>query len=110
MTRLHVYEFDLDGIEEPEDLWTRLFFAWLKNLAEQNAMNQDRLRALELAITKLDGAVAKLLPEQSDEMLAAMKALQGVQDVWKQQSSRSLDNVEKMAVIAKQIVASQKSG
>ena len=109
MTRPHVYEFDLEVIKEPEDLWTRLFFAWLKNIAEQNAMNQDRLRALEHSITQLDKAVAKLLPEQPDDLRTAMKALQDLQEVMKQQSSRSLENVEKIAVIGKRIVASQKS-
>lgn len=107
MTKPHVYKFDLERIQEPEDLWNRLFFAWLKNLSEQNAMNRNWLSAHTHAITQFESAVAKLLPEQPDELRNAMKALQDLQDVWEQQSARSVENVEKMAVVAKQIIASQ---
>ncbi len=74
-----------------------------------NGMNLDRLKALEEAVTQLDRAVARLLPERPEELITAMQALQDLQEVWKQQSARNLDNVEKMAVIAQQIVASQKT-
>ena len=106
----HAYKFDLSAIEEPEDLWTRLLFGWVKNLAEQNAMNLNRLGALDNAVTQLDGAIAKLLPEQPDDLTIAMEALKEVQAASRLQSTRSLDNVEKLAVIAKQIVASQRTG
>ncbi len=110
MTRPQGFHLDLSLVEEPEDLWTRLFLAWVKNLEEQNAINQDRLGALEDAITQLDRAVAKLQPEQPDDLVTAMTALQDVQEVWKLQSTRSLDNVEKLAVIVNQIIARQKTG
>ena len=110
MTGRHVYKLDLDTIKQPEDLWARLFLAWLKNLGEVDAMNMERLDALTEAITQLDRAVAKLLPERPGELDAAMRAVQDVQEIWKQQSTRSLDNVEKIAVIARQIVASQETG
>lgn len=104
------FTLDLDIVKEPEDLWAKLFLAWSKNLAEQSQMNRQRLDAMEDAVKELDRAVAKLLPEQPDDLVAAMRALQDVQEVWKLQSTRSLDNVERCAVIIKQIVASQKTG
>jgi len=109
MTKPPIYQFELEGIKEPEDLWNRLFFAWLKNTAEQDAMNQNRLRAHTRAITQLEQVVAKLLPEQSDDLRTTMAALQNVHDAWQQQSARSLENVERIALIAKQIVANQKT-
>ena len=42
-------------------------------------------------------------------ILRLCKEPEELQEVTKQQSSRSLDNVEKIAVIGKRIVASQKS-
>jgi hypothetical protein len=36
-----------------------------------------------------------------------MKAVEDVQEVWEQQLTRSLENLEKIAVIAKRIVATQ---
>ncbi len=109
MTKPNIYQIDLGRIKEPADHWNRLFLAWLKNMAEQNAMNQNRLSAHAEAITKLDEAVAKLQPEQSEDLRVAIAALQEVEEAWQQQSARSLENVEAMAVIAKQIVALQKS-
>ena len=109
MTKPPVYEFELETLKEPEDLWSKLFFAWLKNIAEQDAMNQNRLRAHARAITQLEKVVANLLPEQSDDLRMTMAALQDVQDAWQQQSARSLENVERIALIAKQIVANQKT-
>ena len=110
MTGRHVYKLNLDTVKQPEDLWARLFLAWLKNLGEVDAMTLERLDALADAITQLDGAIAKLLSERPDDLVAAMRALQDVQEIWKQQSTRSLDNVEKIAVIARQIAASQETG
>lgn len=109
MTKPNIYQLDLERIKAPEDIWNRLFLAWLKNMAEQNAMNQNRLSAQAEAIAKLDSAVASLQPEQSGELRVAMTALQEVEAAWQEQSARSLENVEAMAVIAKQIVALQKS-
>ncbi len=110
MTGPHVFKLDLDTVKQPEDLWARLFLAWLKNLGELDAMNLERLDALEDAITQLHRAIAKLLPEQPDDLVTAMRALRDVQEGWKLQSTRSLDNVEKIAVIARQIAASQETG
>lgn len=109
MTKPHIYQIDLGRIKEPEDHWNRLFLAWLKNMAEQNAMTHNRLSAQAEAIAKLDSAIANLQPEQSDELRIAMTALQEVEEAWQEQSARSLENVETIAVIAKQIVALQKS-
>ena len=109
MTESSVHQFDLPLLKEPEDLWNRFFFAWLKNLSEQNSMNLDRLSALDGAITELDNAISRLLPEKPDDLLAAMSALREIQEVWKQQSSRSLDNVEEIVAIAQQIAESQKT-
>lgn len=109
MTKPNVYQIDLGGIREPEDLWNRLFLHWLKNIAEQNAMTLNRLSTQAAAIEKLDSAVANLQPEQSEELRLAMTALHEVEEAWQEQSARSLENVEAIAVIAKQIVARQKS-
>lgn len=109
MARPHAFELDFDIVKEPDDLWNKLFFAWLKNLGEQTAMSMHWFSALEEAIIQLDTAVAKLQPERPDDLAAAMKAIQDLREVWTQQSTRSLDNVEKIAVIIKQIAASQKN-
>jgi len=108
MARPQAFELDFDIVKEPDDLWNKLFFAWLKNLGEQTATSLHWFSALEEAIVQLDTAVAKLQPERSDELVAAMKAIQELREVWSQQSTRSLDNVENIAVIIKQIAASQK--
>ena len=110
MTKPNVHKMDLELLEEPDDLWNRLFLSWLKNLGEQNTMTLERLGVLEHSITQLNSAIAKLLPEQPDDLLAAMKALQDLQEVSKEQSTRGLDNIEKMTVITNQIIANQKSG
>ena len=111
MASSQVHRLDLDIIKEPDDLWAKFFFAWLKYLGEENAMARDRLGALEEAVTQLDSAVAKMQPDQrSDDLVKAMSVLQEFRDASKQQSTRGLDSVETLATIAQQIVAQQKSG
>lgn len=107
MTEQHIYQLDLDLIKEPDELWNKLFLSWLKSVSETNAMNIRRLGAVDQAVTQLDRAVSELLPEQPDDLRTAMKALKDVQEEWKQQSARSVDNVEKVAVLMKHIIASQ---
>ena len=109
MTKPNIYQLDLERIKAPEDIWNRLFLAWLKNMAEQNAMNQHRLSAHAQAMMQLETAVAGLPPEQSDDLRTAMAALREIEEAWQQQSARSLESVETVAVIAKQIVARQKT-
>ncbi len=109
MTRPHRLQLDLSMVKEPEDIWARLFFVWLKNLSEQNAMNQERLAAMENCLVELDKAVAKLQPEESKDLRSAMKAIQDVHEHWETQSSKSLARVEDIAVLIKTIVAKQKS-
>ncbi len=109
MKRPHGLQLDLSVVGEPEDLWAKLFFVWLKNLGELNAMNQERLAALENIITQLDKAVAKLQPEGSDDLRAAMRGMQEIHEHWEAQSSKSLERVEEIAVIIKAIVAKQKT-
>jgi len=108
MTEQHIYQLDLDLIKEPDELWNKLFLSWLKSVSETNAMNIRRLGAVDQAVTQLDRAVSELLPEQPDDLRTAMKALKDVQEEWKQQSARSVDNVERLAVLMKHIIASQK--
>jgi len=107
MTEQHIYQLDLDLIKEPDELWNRLFLSWLKSVSETNAMNIRRLGAVDQAVKQLDRAVSELLPEQPDDLRTAMNALKDVQEEWKQQSARSVDNVEKVAVLMKHIIASQ---
>jgi hypothetical protein len=109
MTRPHGLQLDLGMVGEPEDIWARLFLIWLKNLSEQNAMNQERLAAMENCLTQLDKAVAKLLPEESKDLRAAIEAIQDVHEHWEAQSSKSLARVEDIAVIIKTIIAKQKN-
>jgi len=109
MTEQHIYQLDLDLIKEPDELWNKLFLSWLKSITETNAMNIRRLGAVDQAVTQLDRAVSELLPEKPDDLRTAMKALKNVQEEWKQQSARSVDNVERMAVLMKHIIASQKN-
>ena len=110
MVEPHVFKLDLKEINEPEDLWARFFFAWLKNLTEQQNMNAARLAAVENALNELKEPLGKLLPEHPDSLVAAAAALDKVQEVAKEQSTRGLDNVEELAVLAKMIVAGQKQG
>lgn len=107
MTEPHVFQLDLKTLKEPDDLWNKLFLACIKNLAEQNAMNMQRLRAMEKAVEQLDRSVSEVLPEKPEELRAAMQAIEELQKAWKGQSTRSLDNVEKIAVTLKRLVASQ---
>lgn len=109
MKKPHVYELNLKALKEPDDLWNRLFFDWLKSISEQHAMTTDRLNALERAIAQLDKAVGELVPEKPQELSNAMSAIEELQGVWKQQLARSVESTEKIAVTAKRIVASQKS-
>ena len=109
MTEQHIYELDLDRIKEPDELWNKLFLRWLKNITEVNAMNLRRIGALDQAVAQLDGAVSGLLPEKPADLSAAMKTLKNVQEEWKQQSARSVDNVEELAVLMKHLIASQKN-
>ncbi len=108
MTEQHIYELDLDLINEPDELWNKLFLTWLKNITETNAMNIKRIGALDQAVIQLDRAVSELIPKKPDELRTAMTALKDVQEEWKQQSARSVDNVERLAVLMKHIIASQK--
>lgn len=110
MREPHVFELDLKQIKEPEELWARLFFAWLKHLTEQQNMTDERLRAIERALNELEEPLKKLLPEHPDALVAAAEAFEKVQEVAKLQSTRGLDNVEKLAVLGNMIVASQKQG
>jgi hypothetical protein len=107
MTKPHVYELNLKALKEPDDLWSRLFLDWLKSISEQHAMTVDRLGALEKAVLQLDRTISEQLPEKSEDLRHAMKAVEDVQEVWEQQLTRSLENLEKIAVIAKRIVATQ---
>jgi len=109
MKRPHGLQLDLGMVGEPEDIWARLFFVWLKQLGEQNAINQERLAVMENVITQLDKAVAKLLPEESEDLRAAVKSMQDLHGHWEEQSSKGLERVEEIAVIIKGIVAKQKS-
>ena len=108
MAESHGLNLDLKLVEQPDDLWGRLFFAWVRYLSEQNAMNQERLGALEKAVADLAKAVEGALPEGSEDVTKAVTALQEAHEHWKQQSTRGLDSVENMAVILKQISATQK--
>ncbi|MDJ0607820.1 MAG: hypothetical protein QNJ67_02515 [Kiloniellales bacterium] len=108
MAKSHGLNLDLKLVEQPDDLWGRLFFAWVRYLSEQNAVNQERLGALEQAVAELAKAVEGALPEDSGEITKAVSALQETHDHWKEQSKRGLDIVEHMAVILKQISATQK--
>ena len=108
MTQQHIYELDLDLIKEPDELWNKLFLTWLKNITETNAMNIRRIGALDQAVTQLDRAVTEMVQEKPDDLRAAMDALNDVQEEWRQQSSRSVDNVERLAVLMKHLIASQK--
>ncbi len=107
MAAPHILELDLDLVKEPDDLWSKLFFAWVRNLEELNATNMKRLTALEDAVMQLNTAVAAALPEQPDELRAAIGALEDLRETFEHQSTRSVHNVEKLAVIAKQIIESQ---
>ena len=109
MTKAHVYKLDLKTLSEPDDLWGKLFLTGLKAHSEENDMSFQMLAALKEAVVQLDKAVSELLPEKPDDLRAAMETIQNVEEAWKQQSIRRLDNVERAAVIAKQIIASQKS-
>lgn len=109
MTEPHVYKLDLKSLREPDDLWNKLFLTSLKNLSEQHAMNVKRFSTLEKAITQLDKTVSELLPEKPDELRVAMKAMKEVEKAWEQQLTRSVDSTERIAVILKQIIASQKN-
>ncbi len=108
MAESHGLNLDLKLVEQPDDLWGRLFYAWVRYLSEQNAMNQERLGALEKAVADLASAVEGALPEGSEDVTKAVTALQETHEHWKQQSSRTLENVERLAVILKQISANQK--
>ena len=110
MVEPHVFKLDLKEIKEPDDLWARFFFAWLKNLSEQQNMNAARLAAIEHALNELKEPLKKLLPEHPESLVAAADALEKVQEVAKEQSTRDLDNVEELAVLANMIVAKQKNG
>ncbi len=107
MAEPQLFKLDLGRVSEPDDLWDKMFFMWVKNLEELNAVTFLRLGALENAVTELDKAVAQVLPDQPDALRAAMKDIQDLRQVWEEQSSRSLKNVERIAVTVKQIVASQ---
>ena len=107
MAKPDVFKLDLGGVSEPDDLWDKMFFIWVKNLEELNALTFQRLNALENAVTELDKAVAQALPDQPESLRSAMQEIQDLRQVWEEQSSRSLQNVERIAVTVKQIVASQ---
>ncbi len=108
MVEPHVFKLELKEIKEPEDLWARFFFNWLKSLSELQKMNSARLTAIENALNELEEPLKKLLPEHPESLVAAADALEKVQEVAKEQSTRDLGNVEELAVIAKMIVAKQK--
>ena len=107
MKKPHVYELNLKALKEPEDLWSRLFLDWLKSISEQHAMTTDRLNALEKAVVQLDRTLREQMPDQPQDLRDAMKAMEDMQELWQQQLARSLENLEKIAVTAKRIVASQ---
>ena len=64
------------------------------------------LQSIKHAVLQLDKAVSELLPEKPDELRAAIEAIQEAQEAWEKQSKRDLENVERLAVIGKQIMAS----
>jgi hypothetical protein len=107
MAKPQVYRLDLKALKEPDDLWGKLFLLWLKSLSEDYDGSIQLPKAVERAVTQLDKAVSELLPEKPDELRAAMKAIRDVQEAWKQQSERSLENTERLAVIGKQLMAKQ---
>ena len=109
MKRPHGLQLDLGMVGEPEDIWARLFFVWLKQLGEQNAINQERLSAMENVIVELDKAVSKLSPGETEDLQAAVKSMQDLHGHWEEQSAKGLRRVEEIAVIIKGIVAKQKS-
>ncbi len=108
MAKPQVFKLDLKALKEPEDLWAKLFFLWLKSLQEDYDGSVQMLKAVGQAVERLDKAVSDLSPEKSDELRVAMSAIQEVQEAWTQQSERSLKNTERLAVIGKQIIASQR--
>ncbi|MFQ5971922.1 MAG: hypothetical protein ACE5Q3_06280, partial [Alphaproteobacteria bacterium] len=105
MSQRDVYAFDLERLGEPEDVWSRLFFAWLKSHSEQNLHAQDRLKALEAATIQLHKAVTRLAGSEDPELAAAMQSLKDAQASWANYMKRGLDNVEKMAVLGYKIAA-----
>lgn len=109
MAKPQVYRLDLKALKEPDDLWGKLFFLWLKSLSEEYDGSMQLLKAVERAVTNLDKAVSELLPEDSDDLRAAMEAIREVREAWQRQSERSLENTERLAVIGKQLIASQQS-
>ena len=102
-----VFKLDLPLLKQPEDLWGRLFLAWLKTLSEQNQLNQQLLGTVEKATEALHGAVAELSAEATPELDAAMQSLNAAYTAWRKQSGRSLDNVEEIAVLLQMIIAEQ---
>ena len=106
MAKPQVYKYDLAALKEPDDLWGKLFLLWLKSLNEDFDGGMQLLKATKHAVVQLDKAVCELLPEQPDDLRAAIEAVQDAQEAWEQQSKRALENTERLAVIGKMIMAS----
>ena len=102
-------KYDLKELQEPDDLWGKLFLVWLKSVQEEVDLNNQLLEVLAEAVTNLDMALSDLLPEKPDELRTAIRAIEDARQARQQQSKRVLDWTERLAVIGQQIVASQKS-
>ncbi len=109
MEKPRLQKYDLKELQEPDDLWGKLFLVWLKSVQEEVDLNNQLLEVLAEAVTNLDMALTELLPEKPDELRTATKAIEDARQARQQQSKRVLDWTERLAVIGQQIVASQKS-
>ena len=106
MAKPQVFKYDLSAVKEPEDIWQKLFFLWLKSTNEELDGGLQMLRTVKHAVTEMDKAVSEQLPEKPEDLRIAIEAMQEAQEAWEKQSTRALENTERLAVIGKQIMAS----
>lgn len=108
MAKPQVFKYDLSALKEPEDLWQKLFFLWLKSMNEEFDGSLQMQRSTRHAVAQLDKAISGLLPEKPEDLRIAIDAMQEAQEAWEKQSKRALENTERLAVIGKMIMAKQR--
>ncbi len=107
MAKPQVFKYDLSALKEPEDLWQKLFFLWLKSMNEELDSSLQMQKTTRHAVAQLEKAVSGLLPEKPEDLRIAIEAMREAQEAWEKQSTRALENTERLAVIGKMIMAKQ---
>ena len=94
---------DLSAIPEPKDDFGKLVILWLKNMAEANHTNQERLRIIEEAVSGILKVVREAQPDHAAAIDEISERYAEVHARADEQSRQSLDRVEEIAVLIRKL-------